>query len=146
MDKVKVLCLQCGAVNAFPESAAGKKVVCGRCRSALPPPGEVLEPQDEAGLETLLGNRSLPVLVDFYSKTCAPCLLMHPILERLAGRRRGELLVVRVDVERHPALASSFKVQAVPTFVVLSRGYEVARTAGASSESDFSLWAAGAAR
>ena len=146
MDKVKTVCLNCGAINAFPPAAEGKKVVCGRCKATLFAPGEVLEPGDEVSLETLLGNPSLPVLVDFYSQTCAPCHMMHPIVERLAARRRGEILVVRIDVERHPSLASKFGIRAVPTFVILNRGYEVARTMGASSESEFSLWAAGAAR
>ncbi|OGD27471.1 MAG: hypothetical protein A2Y56_06275 [Candidatus Aminicenantes bacterium RBG_13_63_10] len=146
MEKARVLCLNCGAVNAFPLSAEGKKVVCGRCKSPLHRPGEVFETGDENMLEALLGNTGLPVLVDFYSKTCAPCYMMHPILERLAGRRAGELLAVRIDVEEHPGLASRFNVRAVPTFVVVSRGYEVARTTGAMPEPDFSLWAAGAAR
>lgn len=146
MEKVKTVCLNCGAINAFPLSADGKKVVCGRCKAALSAPGGVLEPGDEASLEMLLGNPSLPVLVDFYSQTCAPCHMMHPIIERLAARRRGEILVVRIDVEKHPALASRFGIRAVPTFVILNRGYEIARTMGASSESEFSLWAAGAAR
>ncbi|MBN2199906.1 MAG: thioredoxin fold domain-containing protein [Candidatus Aminicenantes bacterium] len=146
MDKFKTVCLNCGAVNAFPVSAEGKKVVCGRCRMPLPRPGEVLEPAEEGALEKLLLNPSLPVLVDFYSNACPPCRVMHPVIERLAGRRRGEILVTRVDVERHPGLASKFGIQATPTFVILNRGYEIARTTGASSESEFSLWAAGAAR
>jgi thioredoxin 2 len=146
VEKAKTICLTCGAVNAYPLETGGKKVVCGRCKTPLPPPGGVLDPGLEAEFEILISNGSLPVLVDFASQTCAPCHLMHPILERLAARRAGEIVVVRVDVERHPELAARFGIRAVPTFVVLSRGYETARTTGAMSESDFSLWAAGAAR
>ena len=145
MDKAKVVCLSCGAVNAFPLEAEKKTVVCGRCRSPLPRPGEVLEP-DQAGLEAVLANTSLPVLVDFYSTTCAPCHMMHPLVEGLARRRRGEILVVRANVEAHPGLASQLQIRAVPTFVVFSRGYELGRTSGAMSEADFSLWVANTAR
>ncbi len=146
MEKVKVVCLNCGSINAYPLGAEGKTVVCGRCRASLPPPGSVWEAEDGGSLETVLSNGGLPVLIDFYSKTCAPCHMMHPILERLALRRRGELVVLRVDVEEHPEWASRFRIQAVPTFIVVRRGYEVARTTGAMSESDFSLWVAGASR
>ncbi len=145
MDKVKVVCLNCGAVNAFPPDAETKTVVCGRCRSPLPRPGEVLEP-DQAGLDVVLANTNLPVLVDFYSTTCAPCHSMHPLVERLARRRQGEILVVKANVEVHPGLASQLQIRAVPTFVVFSRGYEVGRTSGAMSEADFSLWVANTAR
>ena len=145
MDKVKVVCLTCGAVCAFPPDAEKKTVVCGRCRSPLPRPGEVLEP-DQAGLDVALANTNLPVLVDFYSTTCAPCHMMHSLVERLARRRQGELLVVKANVEVHPGLASQLQIRAVPTFVVFSRGYEVGRTSGAMSEADFSLWVANTAR
>jgi thioredoxin 2 len=145
MDKIKVFCPNCGSVNAFPLAAEDKKVLCGRCKSRLPKPGEVLEP-DPAGLQNALANGSLPVLVDFYSTSCAPCHLMHPIVERLARRHRGELLVVKANVEAHSGLASQLQIQAVPTFVVFSKGYEMGRTSGAMSETDFSLWVANTAR
>jgi thioredoxin len=145
MDKVKVFCPNCGSVNNFPQSAEGKTVVCGRCKRRLPQPGEVLEP-DAAGLQNALANNSLPVLVDFYSTTCAPCHMMHPVVERLAYRHRGQLLVVKVNVEVHAGLASQLQIQAVPTFVVFSNGYEIGRTSGAMSETDFSLWVANTAR
>ncbi|MBP1767831.1 MAG: thioredoxin 2 [Candidatus Aminicenantes bacterium] len=76
-DKVKVSCLNCGAVNNFPLDAAGKAVVCGRCRNPLPVPGTVLEPPEQAAA-ALLQRSGLPVLVDFYSPTCGPCHMMHP--------------------------------------------------------------------
>jgi len=140
-EKVKVSCFRCGATNNFPMDAVGKKVVCGRCKTALPEPGAVLELPPE-GLATLIHHSSLPLLIDFYSPSCAPCLAMHPVLERLAGRRAGEIMVVRLNVDRNPEIAGSFRIQAVPTFIVLHKGTERGRTSGAMAEADFSLWVA----
>lgn len=140
-EKIKVGCGRCGRTNQFPLSARGKTVLCGACRSRLPEPGEVLEPDIE-GLSGLLERSGLPLLIDFYSPSCGPCHMMHPILERLAARRAGEIVVVRVNVEREPALAREFGVQAVPTFVVMSKGAERGRTTGAMDESSFALWVA----
>ncbi len=140
-DKVKVSCGTCGTTNNFPLDAKGKTVVCGRCKSRLPEPGEILEPSLE-GVLGLFQNSSLPVLVDFYSPTCGPCHMMHPILERLAARRAGEIAVVRINVEHNQDLAKEFGVQGVPTFVIVHRGTERGRTAGAMDESSFALWAA----
>jgi len=95
------------------------------------------------GLIGLFQNSSLPVLFDFYSTTCAPCHMMHPILERLAARRAGQVAVAKVNVESHPEIAREFGVQAVPTFVVVFKGTERGRTAGAMDESTFALWVAG---
>jgi len=68
--------------------------------------------------------------------------MMHPVVESLAKRRTGELMVVKLDVDQHPELGASFGVQAVPTFIVLRKGNEIGRTSGAMSEADFALWVA----
>lgn len=140
-EKIKVSCGACGTTNAFPAAARGKTVVCGKCKSPLPEPGTVLEPGAE-GIDALFRNSSLPVLADFYSPTCAPCHMMAPILERLAARRAGEIAVIKINVESHQDLAREFGVQGVPTFVVVHKGAERGRTAGALDESSFALWAA----
>jgi len=82
------------------------------------------------------------VLVDFYSMSCMACELMHSIVLNLAERRMGELMVVRINVEEHPELAAAFGIQGVPTFVILLRGNEWARSVGEMTETDFSLWVA----
>ena len=140
-DKVKVSCLNCGAVNNFPLDATRKTVVCGRCRNPLPVPGTVLEPPEQAAA-TLIQRSGLPVLIDFYSPTCGPCHMMHPLVERLAQRRAGELMVLKVNTDTSPGLASHFGIRAVPTFIVVSKGTERGRTSGAMNEADFSLWVA----
>jgi thioredoxin 2 len=139
--KVKVSCGNCGTTNYFPMDAVGKNVVCGRCRSALPKPGTVLEPAP-AQVHNLFRTSSLPVLADFYSTTCGPCLVMHPVVERLARRRAGGLTVVRINVERHPELAAGFGIRGVPTFMVVLKGVERGRISGAQTEEDFALWVA----
>ncbi len=143
-DKVKVSCAQCGTTNNYPAGVEGKKVLCGRCKSPLQPPGTVMEPSPPEA-EKLFQNSSLPVLIDFYSTTCAPCQMMHPVLERLAKRRAGELAVARINVEIYPQLAQGLGVHSVPTFIVVHKGVERARTSGAVSEEDFALWVASAA-
>jgi thioredoxin 2 len=137
----KVSCPHCGATNNFPTVASGKTVVCGRCKSVLPVPGTVLEIPEQQ-VAALIQNGGLPILIDFYSLACMPCRLMHPIVESLAQRRAGEIMVVRVNTDENPGLASAFRIQAVPTFVVIRKGVEVGRTSGAMSEMDFSLWVA----
>jgi thioredoxin 2 len=140
-DKVKVSCPECGATNNYPLAAGGKAVVCGRCKTPLPVPGTVLEPPAEQ-IVGLIQNAALPILIDFYSPTCMPCHMMRPILESLAKRRAGSLMVLKVETDRNRELASAFKIQAVPTFVVMKKGFEIGRVSGAMNETDFSLWVA----
>jgi thioredoxin 2 len=140
-DKVKVSCWGCGATNNFPLSAGDKAVVCGRCKTPLPVPGRVLEPTPEQ-VAMLVQNASLPVLIDFYSPTCMPCHMMTPVVESLAKRRAGDLMVIKVETNRERDLAAAFRIKAVPTFIVMRKGMEMGRTSGAMNETDFSLWVA----
>jgi thioredoxin 2 len=141
--KVKVSCRFAARRISIP-GLGRKKVVCGRCRSELPEPGTVLEISVD-GLYKMIQTSSLPVLVDFHSPTCGPCHIMHPIVERLSERRAGELMVVRFNIDQAPGVATGFRVHAVPTFLILHRGVERARSTGAMPETDFSLWVASAA-
>ena len=139
-EKVKVSCLECGATNNYP-LGTNKAVVCGRCKAPLPVPGTVLElPQEQ--VVALIQNATLPVLLDFSSPTCMPCHMKRPIVESLAKRRAGSLMVVKVETDQNPELAQAFKIKAVPTFIVLKKGFEVGRSSGALNETDFSLWVA----
>jgi len=140
-EKAKVSCLYCGATNNYPLDAKGKNVVCGQCKNSLPVPGEVLEPSPEQ-VANLLQKSRLLLLVDFYSPTCAPCHMMHPVVEGLAKRRAGEIMTIKLDVNNHPEFAAQFNIQGVPTFIIFYKGYERGRTSGAMPETDFSLWVA----
>jgi thioredoxin 2 len=140
-EKVKVSCSNCGATNNYPLGLSGKKVVCGRCKYLLPEPGSVLE-LSGGQASSFFQNSKLPVLVDFFSPTYTPCHVMHPVVGSFAKRRAGEIMVVRINVDQNPQIAGVFKIQGVPTFVILYKGYERARTSGALSETDFALWVA----
>ncbi len=139
--KKKISCLYCGATNNFPMDSSGKKILCGKCRNPLPIPGEIAEPE-ESQVHILLQKSRLPLLVDFYSPSCAPCLMMDPILEGLARRRAGELMVVKINADNLQSLAAGFGVQSVPAFVIIYQGNERGRMTGAMPEADFSLWVA----
>jgi thioredoxin 2 len=140
-EKINVSCLQCGATNAYPAGESARKVVCGRCKTPLPQPGRVLELEPEQ-VVTLIQNAKMPLLIDFSSPTCMPCHMMQPVVEGLALRRAGNLVVVKVETDANQELAAAFKIKAVPTFIVMKNGFERGRTTGAMNETDFSLWVA----
>ena len=139
--KVKVSCLECGATNLYPENAAGKTIRCGRCKSTLPAPGTVLEPEPRQ-IAVLIRSAALPTLIDVYSDACMPCRMMAPVVAGLAERRKGEVMVVKLNSDANPDLAGSFRIRAVPTFLVFRKGFEIGRISGAMGETDFSLWVA----
>jgi thioredoxin len=79
----------------------------------------------------LIDTSDHPVLVDFWAQWCGPCRLVSPAVERLAREYSGRLVTVKIDVDRKPAIASRFEVQAVPTIMMFWKGRELMRLQGA---------------
>ncbi len=74
----------------------------------------------------------LPVLIDFFAELYAPCKIVLPEVEAVAHELEGKAKVVLVDVERFKRLATSLRIQAVPTFAVFLNGRPVALEQGLS--------------
>lgn len=81
-------------------------------------------------LEAQAFHAKWPVALDFYQASCPPCRVLEPRLERLAQQYIGRLPVYRVDIERDMAIAERFRVQSIPTVIILREGKEVERLDG----------------
>jgi thioredoxin 2 len=66
--------------------------------------------------------------------------MVSPALEKLATERAGQLKLVKVDVDKAPATAQRFSVQAVPTLLVVDHGEVVARQSGAAPVAALRSW------
>lgn len=76
----------------------------------------------DANFETEVLRSDLPVLIDMYADWCQPCKQLSPIVEEVARELEGKLKVVKVDVDRSPGVAQAFRVQSIPTLVVMYQG------------------------
>ena len=73
-----------------------------------------------------------PVLVDFWAAWCGPCNAIAPFIDELADKYKGKVKVVKLNTEESKSIASQFKVQSIPTFIVFDGGQPVSRMSGAS--------------
>ena len=75
-------------------------------------------------------NSDKTVLLDFWAPWCAPCRMVVPIIEEIAGER-PDIKVGKINVDEQSELASEFSIMSIPTLVVMKNGKIVQQVSGA---------------
>ena len=84
-----------------------------------------------AQFEALVSDGDLPVILDVWSPTCAPCKKLVPVLTEVATRHDGRVRVIEVNAAAaEPALLRILNVRATPTLVLYDGGEEIGRVTG----------------
>jgi putative thioredoxin len=85
--------------------------------------------------EVIERSHQLPVLVDFWADWCAPCKILMPILETLAGAYQGRLQIAKVNTDDQRALTQANGIRSLPTLRLYRDGKMVREVLGAQPES-----------
>jgi thioredoxin 2 len=124
----------CGRLNRVDLARLGDGPRCGECTRPilLDRPVKV----SARSFDETIRSATVPVLVDFYADWCGPCRMLGPLVDELASRHAGQLLVLKVDTDQDGELATRFEVRGIPTLVAFQNGAESGRHVGVARRAE----------
>ena len=133
-----IVCPHCRAINRV-HAGREAEAACGKCKA------KVFEPFSVelvgATFERHLTKTDIPVLVDFYSPSCGPCLMMTPQFEEAAKQLYPKVRLAKVDTSQEVGIAGHFGIRSVPTLMLFKNGQQIASQPGAMNAGQIVTWA-----
>ncbi len=97
---------------------------------------ELLLVTDDTFESEVLRSR-IPVVVDFYADWCAPCRVAEPVLAQISRNLAGRVKFAKVNVDESGAVAQSYGITSIPTYLFVAGGREKGRELGLVAPTEF---------
>ncbi|CAM1654994.1 tetratricopeptide repeat protein [Bartonella apis] len=86
--------------------------------------------------DVLVESKKQPVIVDFWATWCNPCKQLGPVLEKVVRQAKGAVKLVKLDIDKHPAIPGQMGIRSVPAVIAFVGGHPVDGFMGAVPESE----------
>ena len=64
------------------------------------------------------GNKK-PMVIKFWAPWCKPCLVMAPLLEKVAKELAPQVAFASVNLDENPQTAAQYQVRSIPTLLLV---------------------------
>lgn len=100
------------------------------CYLAMPMASENVVELNDSNFDSVVSGAAEPLLVDFWAPWCAPCRMLTPVVEEIAGENAGKFKVTKVNVDESPSVSEKFGIRSIPTLLFFKAGVKRDQTVG----------------
>ena len=134
----QIVCGHCGQINGLPAQRPAQAARCASCHAPFFD-GHPLE-VDEQAFARQLAHSDVPLLVDVWAPWCGPCRAMAPMFERAAAELEPAVRLLKLNSDAAPDTSARLGISGIPTLLLMRRGREIARSAGAMEARRIVAW------
>ena len=139
MNTTIAICQNCSTKNRIPADKQHLGPKCGSCSTPINMNQAAVPVElDDSSFTTFINSATRPVMVDFFSPTCGPCRMMSPVIDNLAKKYVGRIILAKLDTSRNQAVPAQFQIRGVPTLIFFKNGKMVDQVTGAMPEKSLS--------
>lgn len=139
MENFKIVCSECSTINTVSHNTSNDAVLCVQCEAELDDPFPI-EVSDKS-CTMHINENDIPILVDFYSPACGPCMAMYDDYEDAALAFGLQVRFLKINADEHQEVARKYGVSGLPTIIAFDKGQEVNRISSQLSQIQLNLWA-----
>ena len=85
---------------------------------------------NDSNFDQMVLQSKIPVLVDFWASWCKPCLMVAPILDKLAEEYSSKVNFFKIDVNNNPKTAARFGIMSIPSLIIFMGGAAISHVVG----------------
>ena len=90
--------------------------------------------------EVIEKSKEVPVVVDFWAVWCGPCVMISPILEKLAKEYEGKFILAKLNVDENPTVSRNYGIMSIPSIKMFKNGEVTDEFVGAMPEPIVRQW------
>lgn len=137
MNSIVAACNNCGTKNRIPADKQHLGPKCGKCKTAISLTTAAVPVElDDSTFTGFISRAAKPVMVDFFSPTCGPCRMLAPVIDTMARKFYGRVIIAKLDTSRNQMTAAQYRIKGVPTLLFFKNGKLVDQLTGALPEQD----------